>query len=358
MPGFIDTHHHQAWTAIRSAIPDSILIDDGTGTASAEQNYFAHVLAGPTGTTGFARHYRPQDVYISELFGGLSQLDAGVTTVLDISQIHHSPQHSDAAIQALRDTGRRAMLGYFESAGNVRGTSIRRCDAPGGHSVVRRSRRLHHGRRGLSRGADLQRGLDDRSPAPRPDRGHILSPFGIRPILDDLAAGTGGVNNNIGLGPDNLFIHMTGMSDAGWNGVKNKGAQVSIAFPIEMNMRHGMPPIVKMQQLGLEPSLSTDVETNMTADFFTQMRSAMTMQRMVINQAVPQYGRLRDFPDRDLAAVPGGPAAASQCARRAALCHHQRRQAPAAGQQDRLAQGRQGSRHHHPRRHLDSTWSP
>src|SRR5262249_41433855 len=38
-------------------------------------------------------------------------------------------------------------------------------------------------------------------------------------------------------------------------------------------------------------------------------------------------------------------------ARRAALCHHQRRQAPAAGQQDRLAQGQQGSRHHHPRRH-------
>src|SRR5215831_6836809 len=98
MPGFIDTHHHQAWTAIRSAIPDSILIDDGTKTASAEQNYFAHVLAGPDPKhpTGFARNYRPQDVYISELFGGLSQLDAGVTTVLDISQIHHSPQHSNA----------------------------------------------------------------------------------------------------------------------------------------------------------------------------------------------------------------------------------------------------------------------
>src|SRR5262245_50059332 len=38
MPGFIDTHHHQAWTAIRSSIPDSILIDDGTGTPSAQQN--------------------------------------------------------------------------------------------------------------------------------------------------------------------------------------------------------------------------------------------------------------------------------------------------------------------------------
>lgn len=29
---------------------------------------------------GFAPVYRPQDVYISELFGGLSQLDDGVTT--------------------------------------------------------------------------------------------------------------------------------------------------------------------------------------------------------------------------------------------------------------------------------------
>ncbi len=49
---------------------------------------------------------------------------------------------------------------------------------------------------------------------------HILSPFGIRPIMDDLAAGTGGDQNNIGIGPDNLFIHMTGMSDFAWQKVK------------------------------------------------------------------------------------------------------------------------------------------
>jgi cytosine/adenosine deaminase-related metal-dependent hydrolase len=297
MPGFIDTHHHQAWTAIRSAIPDSILINDGTGTASAEQNYFENVLAGATGTTGFARHYRPQDVYISELFGGLSQLDAGVTTVLDISQIHHSPQHSDAAIQALRDTGRRAMLGYFESAGNVAGNQYPQ-DATRLAGILSSDDLV-----GFIMGGEVYLGEPTYSAAWALGRqlhaqiaAHILSPFGIRPILDDLAAGTGGVNNDIGLGPDNLFIHMTGMSDAGWNGVKNSGAQVSIAFPIEMNMRHGVPPIVKMQRLGLEPSLSTDVETNMTADFFTQMRSAMTMQRMVINQAVLDTGDFVTFP--------------------------------------------------------------
>jgi cytosine/adenosine deaminase-related metal-dependent hydrolase len=297
MPGFIDTHHHQAWTAIRSAIPDSILIDDGTGTASAEQNYFANVLAGPTGMTGFARHYRPQDVYISELFGGLSQLDAGVTTVLDISQIHHSPAHSDAVLQALRDTGRRAMLGYFESAGAVPGNQYPQ-DATRVAGLVASDDLV-----GFVMGGEVYLGEATYSAAWAIGRqlqvliaAHILSPFGIRPILDDLAAGTGGEMNDIGLGPDNLFIHMTGMSDAGWAGVKESGAQVSIAFPIEMNMRHGIPPIVKMQQLGLEPSLSTDVETNMTADFFTQMRSAMTMQRMVVNQAVLEDGDFVTFP--------------------------------------------------------------
>ena len=309
MPGFIDTHHHQAWTAIRSAIPDSILINDGTGTASAEQNYFEHVLAGQTGTTGFARHYRPQDVYVSELFGGLSQLDAGVTTVLDVSQIHHSPAHSDAAIQALFDTGRRAAFGYFESAGNVAGNQYPQDATRIRNQWFFSSDQLVHmimggevylGPATLSQSWTIGRQLGLQIAA------HILSPFGIRPTLDLLAQEKGGINQNIGLGPDNLFIHMTGMSDLGWQGVRNVGAQVSIAFPIEMNMRHGMPPIVKMQKLGLEPSLSTDVETNMTADFFTQMRSAMTMQRLVINQAVLDTGDFVTFPKGTWPAFPAG----------------------------------------------------
>ena len=49
-------------------------------------NYFEFILQK------FAPVYRPQDVYINELFGALSQLDAGVTTVHDVSQIHHSPR--------------------------------------------------------------------------------------------------------------------------------------------------------------------------------------------------------------------------------------------------------------------------
>src|SRR6476646_6956752 len=111
MPGFIDTHHHQFETALRSFLADGVLINDNSGSASGTTTYFEFILLK------FAPVYRPQDVYINELFGGLSQLDDGVTTVHDVSQIHHSHQHSDAAIQALIDTGPRAAFGYFESAG-------------------------------------------------------------------------------------------------------------------------------------------------------------------------------------------------------------------------------------------------
>jgi cytosine/adenosine deaminase-related metal-dependent hydrolase len=287
MPGFIDTHHHQFETALRSFLANGVLINDQSGSASATPSYFEYILLT------FAPVYRPEDVYISELFGGLSQLDDGVTTVHDVSQIHHSPAHSDAAIKALFDTGRRAAFGFFESAGaNILGTNPGNqypSDAPRikkqwfsssdqlVHMIM--GGEVYLGDPSTDQSWTIGRQLDLQIAA------HILSPFGIRPIFDKLAAGTGG-NGHIGIGPDNLFIHMTGMSDAAWQRVKDVGAQVSIAFPIEMNMRHGMPPIVRMQSMGIEPSLSSDVEVTMTADFFTQMRVCMNMQRMVVNQMI------------------------------------------------------------------------
>src|SRR5215469_3475703 len=48
--------------------------------------------------------------------------------------------------------------------------------------------------------------------------------------------------------------------------------------------------LLKMQSLGMEPSLSVDVECTLTADFFTQMRSCMNMQRMVVNQMILEQG--------------------------------------------------------------------
>jgi cytosine/adenosine deaminase-related metal-dependent hydrolase len=296
MPGFIDTHHHQFETALRSFLADGILINDQSGTPSGNITYYEYILLT------FAPVYRPQDVYINELFGGLSQLDDGVTTVHDISQIHHSPAHSDAAIQGLKDAGRRAAFGYFEGAGFTHGPNYAYPQ-----DAVRIKKQWFSSSDQLVSmvmGGEVYLGAETYTQAWHIGRqlglqvaAHILSPFGIRPIMDLLAQGKGGVNGDIGLGPDNLFIHMTGMSDLAWQGVKDAGARVSLAVPIEMNMRHGMPPILKTLSLGIEPSLSTDVEVTLTADFFTQMRSTMNVQRALVNQMIlePQLGKV-DWP--------------------------------------------------------------
>jgi len=59
----------------------------------------------------------------------------------------------------------------------------------------------------------------------------------------------------------------------------------SLSVPIEMHMRHGQPPIQKALDLGMTVSLSSDVECTMSADFFTQMRGLITLQRMNVNDA-------------------------------------------------------------------------
>ena len=285
MPGFIDTHHHQFETALRSFLADGVLINDGSGSPSANPTYYEYILLK------FAPVYRPQDVYINELFGGLSQLDDGVTTVHDVSQIHHSPAHSDAAIHGIIDSGRRAAFGYFESAGGVAGNQypsdairIKKQWFSSSDQLVTMIMGGEVYLPGYEKAWQIGRQLGLQIAA------HILSPFGIRPTLDLLAQGKGGDSGTLALGPDNLFVHMTGMSDLGWQKVKDAGAQVSLAVPIEMNMRHGMPPILKMQSLGLEPSLSVDVECTLTADFFTQMRSCMNIQRALVNQAILDPG--------------------------------------------------------------------
>src|SRR3954466_13063359 len=209
MPGFVDTHHHQFETALRSFLADGVLISDPTSGASGNTTYFEYILLK------FAPVYRPQDVYINELFGGLSQLDAGVTTVHDVSQIHHSPEHSDAAIKALFDTGRRAAFGFFESAGaNILGTN------PGNQYPADAERikkqwfsspdqlvhmimggEVYLGDPTTDASWKLGRKLDLQIAA------HILSPFGIRPIFDKLASVYGG-NGHSGIGPDTLCSHM------------------------------------------------------------------------------------------------------------------------------------------------------
>tara|TARA_R110000751_G_scaffold288076_4_gene393252 strand:- start:104588 stop:106114 length:1527 start_codon:yes stop_codon:yes gene_type:complete len=268
MPGFVDTHHHQFETALRSQLSNGILINDGR--PANEHNYFDTILQK------FSMVYRPEDVYINELYGSIAQLDAGVTTVMDVSQIHHSPEHSDAAIEGLRDAGRRSVFGYFEGWGEG-------AKYPGDAARIKQQYFSSDDQLltmvmggeiylpGFEKAWEVGRDLDI------PIALHVVGTFGMQPTFDKLGA-------EGQFGEDNIFIHMTGMSDDGWKYAADAGAHVSLAVPIEMHMRHGTPPIQKTIDLGMSTSLSTDVECTMTADFFTQMRGLITLQRMFANE--------------------------------------------------------------------------
>jgi cytosine/adenosine deaminase-related metal-dependent hydrolase len=80
------------------------------------------------------------------------------------------------------------------------------------------------------------------------------------------------------------YIHCTQLSDAAWRLIKDSGGRVSLAPPIEMAMGHGMPGIEAALEHGIRPSLSSDVDVTMAQDPFTVMRSAFTLQRLLVLQ--------------------------------------------------------------------------
>ncbi len=93
-PGFVDTHRH-AWEAqLRRSIPPDVA-DLG--------EYVTSTLAG------IAPNYAPEDMYIGTRLAALTALDSGITTMLDFSHNSRSSAHSDAALNALIDTGIRGV---------------------------------------------------------------------------------------------------------------------------------------------------------------------------------------------------------------------------------------------------------
>lgn len=92
-PGFVDTHRHAWETQLRRIMPD---VDD----------LGAYVMAT---LAGYATVYRPQDMYIGTRLAALTAIDSGITTMLDFSHNSRTGEHSDAAIEALVDTGIRGV---------------------------------------------------------------------------------------------------------------------------------------------------------------------------------------------------------------------------------------------------------
>lgn len=264
IPGFVDTHRH-IWEGLLRNIGTDVPLE-------GRSSYISNVLHR------LAPAHRPEDAYLGNLLSAIGAIDAGVTTLLDWSHIQGSPAHTDAVIEALRDSGLRAVFAYgFPWWGKWEERQP---------SWFVRAANTHFSTR------DQRLTLALAAPGPEftdfevsRDHWKLAREAGAR-ITTHVGVGTYGKDRKVQemgeaglLGPDTTYIHCTTLSDTEIQMIVDSGGTVSLASPVEMMMGHGMPPIQKFLDRGLKPSLSVDVETNVPGDMFNQMRSVLALQR-------------------------------------------------------------------------------
>lgn len=93
LPGLINGHLHTWQTALRGLAADWTV---------AQYMQAMH--------RGLATLYKPDDIYIGNLMGALNQINNGVTTLVDWCHNNPTPDHTDAAIAGLEDSGIRALF--------------------------------------------------------------------------------------------------------------------------------------------------------------------------------------------------------------------------------------------------------
>ncbi|MDQ2897141.1 MAG: amidohydrolase family protein, partial [Actinomycetota bacterium] len=107
MPGLVDTHRHM-WAAMLRGC--ACYGDLGT--------YFHDVVF----TYGAA--FTPQETYTSVRFGLAEAIDSGITTMHAWEHNLQTPEHADAALSALEESGLRGRFSYGPSSDPAAGSSF------------------------------------------------------------------------------------------------------------------------------------------------------------------------------------------------------------------------------------------
>jgi cytosine/adenosine deaminase-related metal-dependent hydrolase len=275
LPGLINAHVHTWETAMR-----------GIGSDWAGSDYFSffHARLAPL--------YTPKDTFIGTLIGSLAQIDAGVTTIFDWCHNNATPAHTDAAIDALFDSGVRAVFGHGTVKAHAKPGEPHFSQMP--HPLAE-IRRLRTGRLSDDQalvklamailGPDYStlevcrqdfraaREFDLLSSAHVWGRANRLVEGGYRTIAKQ---GLLDANHNA--------VHGNYIEDDELKVLVDSGASVTSTTTGEMN-NHVRPSLSgRVRHLNGYPSIGTDSEVATKGDMFEAMRSALRMQRLFANK--------------------------------------------------------------------------
>ncbi|MEU7334794.1 amidohydrolase family protein [Streptomyces sp. NPDC007074] len=260
MPGMVDTHRHMWQTALR-----------GFGADWTLSQYFVFYYLS------WGKIFRPEDIHAGNLLSAVEALDGGVTTTVDWSHGLRTPEHGDAAVEALRSVPGRFVLAY----GNLLGAPWEWATGPEMRGFVDR----HFSARDDMLG--LQLAFDVTGDAAFPEKAafEAARDLGL-PVTTH--AGVWGATGDDGIRlmwdhgfmtPDVTYVHSATLSEDSYQRIAASGGRVSVSAESEQNAGQGYPPTWRLRRHGIPVSLSMDTSVWFSGDLFSAMRATLSADR-------------------------------------------------------------------------------
>ena len=260
MPGMIDTHRHMWQTAMR-----------GYGADWTLTQYFVwyYLESG--------KLFRPEDIHAGNLLAAIEAIDAGVTTTVDWSHGLQTPQHADAAVDALQAVPGRFVLAY----GNIQQGPWEWSASPEFRDFVRRR---------ITPGDDMlgfQMAFDVTGDPAFPEKAafEVARELGV-PVTTH--AGVWGATNDDGIRlmhehgfmtPQNVYVHAATLTHDSYHRIAATGGSVSVSTESEQSAGQGYPPTWTLRDHDIPVSLSMDTSVWWSGDLFSAMRSTLGADR-------------------------------------------------------------------------------
>lgn len=273
IPGFVDAHKHLWQGALRSICGDLTLL-----------GYFDVIRQR------YIAAYRPEDVKIGSYASALEMISAGTTSVLDHAHCIISPDHADAALEGVSESGIRGVWAYGY------------CPVFEGDAFTRHEDRINDAARIKSRyfASDdglLHMGISTTEQGLLPFE---LTEMEIRSALDMNVKWTAHVHCGNGPAPISrgvhklyaknlitplaILSHCNEFSMSDFMMMKEAGAYFSSSPDTEIYMGITKPVnYIDAVAAGIEVALGTDTVSCMAGDLFGVMRVAMNFARHQVN---------------------------------------------------------------------------
>jgi cytosine/adenosine deaminase-related metal-dependent hydrolase len=269
LPGLINAHVHTWQSALRGIAGDWTVPK------------YMQAMHG-----GLAGLYCPEDVYIANLMGALNQLNSGTSTLVDWCHCNRTPEHTDAAIAGLADSGARAVFLHGSPKPDPKPSQKHFSEVPMPHAEVARLRKgrfasgdalitfglailgPYYSIREVTRADVLLAREFDLIASMHVGGGTAMQPDGFERLLkEDL------VDEHFNI------VHGNDMKHDVIRAIADQGGQFTVTAEIELQMGYGDPLTGVLNAHGSPVSIGSDVEPAARGDMFSAMRMTLQHER-------------------------------------------------------------------------------